>query len=113
MFSHCSFGRVKFRGREYTHDLVIHTDGRVSKRRKELSRRRYGTSHILSEDELSEILEEEPDVIIVGTGVHGALRVPDMNLETRIISLPTCEAAEKYNRLIKGERVAAVIHVTC
>lgn len=114
MFQDCKFGMVKYDEKEYNHDIIVHVDGSVTARKKEISRRKYGTSHILAEEEIEPLLHERPDVIIVGSGVHGALRLGEISIETNIIVLPTCKAAREYNRLKEGgKKVVAIVHVTC
>ncbi|BAZ98969.1 Mth938-like domain-containing protein [Methanothermobacter sp. EMTCatA1] len=111
MFSDCKFGSVTYRGREYRSDIVVHVDGSVTPRRKEISRRKYGTSHVMAEEELEELLEEKPESIIIGSGVHGAL---ETGFRSDATVLPTCEAIKRYNEeRSAGRRVAAIIHVTC
>jgi hypothetical protein len=38
-------------GRTYEHDVIIRLSGKVKKRQKKLSKRQYGTSHIISRAE--------------------------------------------------------------
>lgn len=110
MFSDCRFGLVKYRGREYTSDIVVHVDGTVTPRKKEISRRKHGTSHLMTEEELEELKTENPECIIIGSGVYGAL---ETEFKSAVV-LPTCEAIERYNEeKRRGRRVAAIIHVTC
>ena len=114
MFQDCKFGMVKYDEKEYNHDIIVHVDGSVTARKKEISRRKYGTSHIMAEEEIKPLLHEEPDVIIVGSGVHGALRLGEISMKADIIVSPTCKAVREYNQLKEeGKRVAAIVHVTC
>jgi len=113
-FQDCKFGSVKYNGKEYNHDIVVHVDGTITPRRKEISRRKYGTSHTLAQEEIEPLLDENPNTIIVGSGVYGVLKLGKINIKANIMKLPTCKAIKEYNSLIEaGERVAAIIHVTC
>ncbi|NPB01757.1 MAG: hypothetical protein GXO28_02450 [Methanopyri archaeon] len=123
MFEGTGFGWVEYDGRRYDHDVYVTTEGEVHRREKSLSRSRFGTSHNLAPEELERLLElceEEPEVVVVGTGQSGVLTVTDEArrfLEERGIELveaPTPEAIERYNELVEeGKKVAAVIHTTC
>ena len=45
------FGAITIDGKTYEHDVVVRLSGEVVKRKKKLSKKLYGTSHVLSEDE--------------------------------------------------------------
>jgi ParB/RepB/Spo0J family partition protein len=45
------FGTITIDGKTYEHDVVIRLSGEVVKRKKKLSKKYYGTSHMLSKDE--------------------------------------------------------------
>lgn len=120
MFQENKFGMVKFGGKDYSHDIVIHTDDRVEKRNKDISRRKYDTSHILSAEEVTDLLDENPEVIIIGRGQSGMLKIGKDTAEllsekkVKLVDPPTPEAIEEFNKLKnQGKRVAAVIHITC
>ena len=62
------FGSITIDGKTYDHDVIIQLSGKVEKRRKKLSKEKYGTSHIISKAEANYVLEDGCDVSIVGTG---------------------------------------------
>ena len=111
------FGWIEIGGTRYEHDVVIHADGRVSKRKKKVSktfRDQYGHTP-LSKEELGFLEMEGPEVVYIGTGQYGDLPVMP-EAEARISSfhhvmMPTPEILAE----IKGEkrRYVAVLHVTC
>ncbi|MGB9978657.1 Mth938-like domain-containing protein [Methanobacterium sp.] len=120
MFQENKFGMVKFSGKEYSHDIVIHTDENIEKRNKNLSRRKYNTSHILSAEEITDLLDEDPEILIVGRGQSSMLKIGkdaaellyDKNI--KLVDPPTPKAIEEYNKLKnQGKKIAAVIHITC
>jgi hypothetical protein len=45
------FGAVTIDGTTYAHDVIIRLSGAVEKRKKKLSKKYYGTSHVISKDE--------------------------------------------------------------
>jgi len=120
MFQENRFRMVKFNGNNYSHDIVVHTDDIVEKRDKTGSRKKYGTSHVLSAEELTDLLDENPDIIIVGRGQSNMLKVGEdaaQLLSAKNVSLrdsPTPQAIEEFNELKdQGKKLAAIIHITC
>lgn len=112
------FGRIVVNGRAYTSDLIIFPD-RVEAgwQRKE--------GHALRREDVSAVVrvgnkgKEKLEVLIVGTGKYGVLKVlPEARefAETEgveLIAEPTARACETYNRLSKSKKVAAALHLTC
>jgi hypothetical protein len=76
--------------------------------------------HRLTLDDLGVVLEEQPDVLVVGTGTSGRMR-PEPGLEQtlaergiRMEAMPTDEAVRRVNELLaKGTNAAAALHLTC
>jgi hypothetical protein len=112
-----AFGLIKIKGEKYEKDIIIHADGKITKRKKKKSKNlkpAYGHTP-LSEKELDILSEEKPEVVYVGTGYNSALPItPEAlailkNYETTINStpdvLPKIEADKR--------RFVAFIHVTC
>ena len=111
------FGWIQVNGVRYEKDIIIHTDGTITKREKKKSRDlkpKYGHTP-LSERELMFLEDEKPDVVYVGTGHQGALPITLQAQRTlekyETIILPTPEAVEKIRR--EHRKLAALIHVTC
>ena len=46
-----TFGTITIDGKTYEHDVFIRLSGEVARRKKNLSKKYYGTSHVLSKDE--------------------------------------------------------------
>jgi hypothetical protein len=111
------FGWIEIGGTRYEHDVVIHADGRISKRKKKVSKRfrdKYGHTP-LSEEELGFLADERPDVVYIGTGQYGDMPVTP-EAEALIASchgvlVPTPEILPVIER--EKRRFAAIIHVTC
>ena len=59
------FGNITIDGKTYEHDVIIRLSGKVKKRQKKLSKRQYGTSHIISRAEAKFVFEKGCGVIIV------------------------------------------------
>jgi hypothetical protein len=107
-----NFGQIVIDGKEYTSDVIIFP-GRVQDEwwRDE--------SHRLTLKDIAGIINENPEILLVGTGASGLMRVlPEVEqaVKTRNIQLivrPTREACEIYNRVSQTQRVVAALHVTC
>ena len=63
-----TFGTITIDGKTYEHDVVIRLSGEVVKRKKKLSKKYYGTSHMLSKDEAKFVFEKGCNQVIVGSG---------------------------------------------
>lgn len=107
-----SFGRIKIGGREYTNDVIVFPDSvRDEWWRKE--------GHSLSLEDISEVMEADPDVIVVGTGAYGRMDVPQdtrKKVESQGIELidkETEDACDIYNELKDKKKVVGAFHLTC
>src|SRR4030095_7821163 len=65
------FGAITIDGRTYQHDVVIRLSGKVVKRKKKLSKKLYGTSHVLSKVEAKFLFEKGCDQVVIGSGQMG------------------------------------------
>ena len=51
-----TFGNITIDGKTYEHDVIIRLSGEVVKRKKKLSKKHYGTSHVVSKEEAKFVL---------------------------------------------------------
>jgi len=65
------FGSITIDRQTYEHDVVIRLSGEVIKRKKKLSKKYYGTSHVLSKDEAKFVFEKGCEELIIGSGQIG------------------------------------------
>jgi glucokinase len=111
------FGEVVVGEKTFTRDVCITVDGNVKKRKKRLAREEYHTAHTLGPKELEKLCKGGPEILFVGTGESGSLKVSEEALRflsqrsIQCKALPTPEVADAYNK--NNKRKAAVIHVTC
>ena len=111
------FGSITIDGILYDHDVVIHLDGQVQKRRKGLSRAIYGTSHTISLDEAEHVYQEGALRLVLGTGQIGLTKLSDRAAgffeanACRVHPLPTPEAIDAWNDA--DDAVIGLFHVTC
>jgi hypothetical protein len=109
---HYSFGRITIDGKTYTSDVIIYT-GRVDSSwwRKE--------GHYLQVIDLTDVINARPEVLIVGTGSSGLMKVSKETisyLESKGIEVHvalTEKAVELFNKLQKDKIVIAALHLTC
>lgn len=112
-----AFGSVTVEGETFENDLHIRANGKVRRRKKKWARRDYGTSHIIGPRELKRALRGDPELLIIGAGFDGMVRLADEGrelLDKRGVAwrlLPTPEAVEAWNAA--EERRALILHVTC
>jgi hypothetical protein len=111
------FGAITIDGEVYEHDVIIRLSGKVEKRKKKLAKETYGTSHIISKDEAKFVFEDGCDVLIVGAGQEGNVRLsPEArdyfnNKGCKVLVQPTPEAIRSFNQ--SHEKKIGVMHVTC
>jgi hypothetical protein len=84
-----SFGSITIGGRTCDHDVVVRLGAEVVKRKKKLSKRHYGASHTVSEDEARYLREKG----------------------CKVVAAPTPEAVEIYT-ICKKPKIG-LFHITC
>jgi len=107
-----NFGKIKVNGKLYTSDVIVYPD-RVDDHwwREE--------GHRLSIEDLKDIWQTEPEVLIVGTGYSGLMKVPNevkeyvASKKIEFIVESTREAYKTFNRLTPTKRTVAALHITC
>lgn len=105
------FGETVIDGKKYTSDVMIFPDRVTSWWRKQ--------GHAVEIEDLNAAVDTAPEIVIIGTGAYGAVRVlPEVEkfLSSRgvkLIAAPTAEACDRYNRLCAKHRLVAAVHLTC
>ncbi len=112
MIESYSFGSMVIDGKEYTSDLIIYPDHiQSSWWRIE--------GHRLDIEDIKEILEAKPEVLVVGTGASDLVEIPEETEKhirskgIRLIAQRTGEAYETFNALSKSKKVIGAFHLTC
>ena len=111
------FGSITIQGRTYEHDVVIRLSGEVIKRKKKLSKKEYGTSHVISKEEAKFVHEKGCRELILGTGQYDNVRLsPEAaayfsKKGCKVVAQPTADAIQTFNAS-KRHKVG-LIHVTC
>ena len=106
------FGEIVVNGKKYTSDVIIFPDGvRDNWWRK--------TGHQLCLDDIAEVLTENPEVLVVGTGASGLVKLlPEVRqaVDAKGIELiveATDNACHTYNQFCRSRRAVAALHLTC
>lgn len=101
----CSSGTLGNNSKTYNDDLLIYPDGNIT---GPWWRKR---DHELSMDDVQELIDSSPEVIVAGTGVSGGMK-PDRNLGEELSKLgiefvfaPNGESIKIFNRLVTEKRV--------
>jgi len=109
-----SFGRIQIDGVDYSKDLIL-LRGEVRS-----SWRRQAGGHVYAPEDLGEVLAAAPEVVVLGTGFFGRVKVSQATLAafadagSELVVEPTGHAVEEFNRLTSERRdVAAALHLTC
>ena len=103
---------MRINGVTYTSDLIVFPDcvksdwWRIE-------------GHKLHVEDLEEILGAKPEILVVGTGYYGLMKVlpeTEEHLQTegvKLLAEKTEEAYKIYNKLSKSNRVIGAFHLTC
>jgi len=112
MIESYSFGKIAINGKNYTSDVIIFPDHvQDGWWRKE--------GHMLRIEDLKNVLQAKPEVLVVGTGYFGSMKVPNevreylASMKIQLIVENTREAYKMYNRLVSTKRTIAAFHLTC
>ena len=107
------FGRITVADKTYTSDVIVAPEQVIdSWWRKQ--------GHILQIEDLDDIVNAKPDMLIIGTGYYGRMQVPDATkhyLEERgikVLQAKTRDAVTEFNQLQKEyARIVAALHLSC
>jgi hypothetical protein len=111
------FGSITIAGQVFDHDVVIRLNGEVKKRKKNLSKAVFGTSHTISIEEANDLYEVGAKQVIIGTGQSGMVKLSNEAEEylkqkkCQVRLLPTPEAIRAWNEST-GELIG-MFHITC
>ena len=108
-----SFGSATVDGRLYRADFII-LPGRI------LPNWRRQSGHLLETTDLPDALTAEADILVVGTGAYGRMKISDglrsalAGNDISLEALLTEAALERFAELTEeGRRVAGAFHLTC
>ncbi len=111
MIESYDFGRMNVDGETHTNDLKIFPETVKGEWWRD-------EGHLLQLQDIEDVLEYEPDLLIIGQGAQGRMEIDSEvreELESRgidFIAKKTSEAVQAYNEKI-GEGVVGIFHLTC
>ena len=120
MIEEYKFGSITVKGKTYEYDVEVRWTGEVLKWWR-------GESHIVDLEDVKRAIEQNPELIIVGTGESGLVKVTD-KAKTEILSLgigliidKTEEAVKTFNiqqeeseeEEGKQKKAIGLFHLTC
>ena len=108
-----SFGNIDIGGVMYSSDVIIYSDDRIENpwRRSE--------SHYLTSEDIPDVVSNVPEVVIIGTGAVGIMKVDEELLSllrqkgVEIYVERTKQATKIYNDISKNKKTCACLHLTC
>lgn len=108
-----NFGVMKVDGVEYTTDLLVFPDKVKSNWwRKE--------GHSLAIEDLDDVLNFKPEVLVVGKGASSLMEIPPSTQKTiqeqgiELIANTTSQAWQLFNeQMEKGKKAVGAFHLTC
>lgn len=106
------FGKMVVDGRTYTNDLILLPQRVIPNWWRD-------EGHRLSIADLEDVFDAGPEVLVVGTGAHGVMKVPEKTrqaireagIELKIAD--TGDAWRTYNDLRHRRQTAGAFHLTC
>ena len=108
-----SFGNIMIKGKKYRNDLKIVGNQIIGD-----WWRREG--HALYPMDIDDILYSAVEILVVGTGAYGSMKVTEEAAKAiegrgiKLVAVPTKEAVSLFNNLHnEGKRVAGAFHLTC
>ncbi len=106
------FGQIVIDGASYQNDVIILPDRIESHWWRD-------EGHVLQPQDLDAVMEAEPEVLVVGQGAYGRMRVTSETQKAldvagiELIAASTADAIETYNDLREDRKAAAALHLTC
>lgn len=113
MIEQYSFGSITISGKRYTSDLKI-INGQVY---PDWWRK---SGHSVDVEDVADILDAEPDYLVIGSGSSGLMKVSDRlrqhlaDCGIEVIVEPTSDAIGTFNQICAdGKNVTGGFHLTC
>jgi len=107
------FGEMLVNGRSYSSDLIIFSDRIEDQWWRE-------NGHLVRTEDLTEVLSTRPEVLVVGRGKLGAMKIPTETQNAldgagiQLVHARTEEAVAVFNQIAStGKNVVGAFHLTC
>ncbi len=112
MIDSYSFGKIIINGTTYSSDVIIYPEKvDASWWRKD--------GHNLCVNDIKDILDFKPELLIIGQGNSGLMKVSTKiqstikNMGLELFVSGTKKAVQKYNEIYKNKKTVAALHLTC
>ncbi len=112
MIDSYDFGKIVIDGKEYKEDVIIWPNNIDCPWWR-------AEGHNLTLEDISEVIKAKPEVLIVGTGYSGIMKVSKevkKSIEAqgiKVIIEHSKKACQIYNKLSVTKKVIACLHLTC
>ncbi len=112
MIDSYSFGRMVVNNQTYTSDLIIFSDRIQSSWWRK-------TGHRLCVVDLDDVFSEDLDVLVIGTGFNGLMKVEDdvkqkaQATGVELIIDKTEKAVQRFNEICLSKQTVGAFHLTC
>jgi hypothetical protein len=112
MIESYTFGQMVIDGQTYIKDLILLPDEILSSWWRK-------TGHHVCLEDLEKALEADPEILIIGTGYLGLMKVDrdveehTKNRDIELITLKTKEAVKVFNGSAPSKKTVAAFHLTC
>lgn len=107
------FGEMLVNGRSFTSDLIIFGDRIEDQWWRE-------NGHLVNVHDLNDVIQARPDVLVVGRGKLGAMKIPEGTADAieeagiQLVDARTEEAIVVFNEIANtGKNVVGAFHLTC
>lgn len=112
MIESYSFGRMVIEGQTYTADIILFPD-----RINDSWWRKSG--HRVCLEDIEDVFKEEPEVLVIGTGFHGLVKVEEevkglaQSKGIELIIEKTKKAVQSFNAITSQKKTIGAFHLTC
>ena len=112
MIEHYSFGRLTYKGQTYSSDLIILPQKTIHPWWRQ-------SGHKLVIADIEPVWAEEPEVLVIGTGFFGLMKVaPEViekasELKIQLVMAKTGQAVKTFNSFLGHRKLAGAFHLTC
>lgn len=118
MIDNYEFGKITINGETYDHDVEVRWDGEVLEWWRD-------EGHVFAVEDLERAIEQDPDALVLGTGVRGAADVPKetrtfiKEKDIKLVIDKTKPAIKSFELLAEEanesapKKVIGLFHLTC
>ncbi len=112
MIESYDFGRMEIQGQTYASDLILFPDKIKDSWWRE-------TGHKLSLKDVEDVFQDAPEVLVIGTGYYGLMKVEEEVKEQArakgitLVVEKTKKSIQSYNTIASKKKTVGAFHLTC